>query len=349
MEDTVLTVSSRALLRACEALGLDSQAMLDAAGLTRTVIDDPDARIDLRQVRALWKKAIEMSGDPHLGLHAAEAVPLGAYKVLDLIASNAPTVGAALASLAAYFPLINTAVEVPLEVGREVVSFGLRSRGQPAALTREYLDYALAAVFVRTRRALGIDYPLRALELTHPAPASTAEYERVFGCPVRFGAGACRMVIDRKVWDTPAARANTQLFEVLKDHASLLIERLPAAGGAGKAVRAAIRRELHGGDPSLERVARQLAMSPRTLQRKLSEIGETYADVLDEMRHGIAATYLDDREIALSEVAYLLGFAEQSSFTRAFKRWTGMTPSEYRARRGSGRVVTTPTPNTKTR
>src|SRR5215212_2925333 len=102
MGDTVLTVSSRALLRACEALGLDSRAMLEAAGLERRAIDDPDARIELHRHRALWKKAFELSGDPDLALHAAEAVPPGAYRVLELLCSHAPTVGAALSSVATY-------------------------------------------------------------------------------------------------------------------------------------------------------------------------------------------------------------------------------------------------------
>ena len=186
---------------------------------------------------------------------------------------------------------------------------------------------------MRSRRALGVPYRLRKLELTHPAPSSIAEHERVFECPVRFGAAACRMVIDRAVWETPTANLNPPVFEVLRDHASLLLERLPQAGGHGSVVRAAIRRELRGGDPSLEHVAKQLAMSPRTLQRRLRDLGESYADLLDEVRHAAATVYLDDREIALSEVAYLLGFSEQSSFTRAFKRWTGVTPSEYRGRR----------------
>jgi len=333
MADTVLAVSSRALVRACERLGLDTSAMLAAAGVDRRLLDgDPDARIDLRQHRALWKKAFELSRDPYLALHAAEAVPPGAYRVLDLIASSAPTVGSGLSGLARYFPLVNTAIEVPVEPGPGAVTVGLRAPSQPAALTREYAEYAFAALFVRSRRVMGVDWPLRSLEFAHPAPASTAEHERIFQCPVLFAAPACRMTIDSLVWEMPTAHVDGVVFEVSQEHASLLVEKLPAAGRLGRAVRAAIRRELRGGDPGLDHVAKQLGMSPRTLQRRLGEAGEGYATVLDEMRTETAKAYLEDREIALSEIAYLLGFAEQSSFTRAFRRWTGVSPSEYRAR-----------------
>ena len=202
MAATVLTVSSRALIRSCEALGLDVKSMLDAAGVARAVIDDPDARIEVAQVRALWARAYEISGDPDLALHAAEALPFGAYKVIDFLASSAPTIGDSLSSTSKYFPLINTAVELPIDVGTDFVHFGARAPSHPAALTRPYAEYLFAAVFLRTRIASGVAFPLQSVEFAHPAPPSLAEHERVFGCPVRFGAEACRMIVARNVWDT---------------------------------------------------------------------------------------------------------------------------------------------------
>jgi AraC-like DNA-binding protein len=330
----VLAVSSRALLRACEALGLDTQGMLDAAGIARDVIDDPDGRIELERVAVLWRTAYEASEDPDLALHAAEALPFGAYRVIDYLASRAATVGESLLGLARYFPLINTAVELRVDVGPEAVTLTASCPSDPPALTRAYAEYLFAALYLRTRDAGRTDYALRCVELTHPAPASSREHERVFGCPVRFGAAACRMTIDRAVWDTPLVAAEPSLYELLDDHAATLLGRLPAAPGITAQLRRAIAGELRGGDPSLERVARTLAMSTRTLQRRLGELGVSFADLVDEVRHAVAASYLADRAIAIGEVAYLLGFAEQSSFTRAFKRWTGQTPSDYR--RGLG-------------
>ena len=95
-------------------------------------------------------------------------------------------------------------------------------------------------------------------------------------------------------------------------------------------VRSIIASEFRGGDPSLEHVAEQLAMTPRTLQRKLHEIGTSHNELLDQMRRQLAMRYLREREMAICEVAYLLGFSESSSFHRAFKRWTGVTPKEFR-------------------
>jgi AraC-like DNA-binding protein len=332
MADTVLTVSSRALVRACESLGLDVQSMLDAAGVTRALIDDPDGRVEVTQVRTLWAKAYEISGDPDLALHAAEALPFGAYKVIDFLASSAPTIGDSLLSTSKYFPLINTAVELSVDIGADFVHLGARAQSHPAALTRQYAEYLFAAVLLRTRMATGVAFPLHSLEFSHPAPPSSSEHARVFGCAILFGAESCRVTLARSVWDTPSQKPDHGLFDLLNQHARLLLERLPTDGGLASDVRAAIAKELRGGDTSLEHVAKVLGTSARTLQRRLEGLGVAYSDLVDEMRRSISTSYLADRELALCEVAYLLGFAEQSSFTRAFKRWTGQTPTEYRLR-----------------
>ena len=138
------------------------------------------------------------------------------------------------------------------------------------------------------------------------------------------------MIIARNVWDTALVRANHGLFDLLNQHATLLLERLPADAGLATDVRAAIAKELRGGDTGLDHVAKKLGMSGRTLQRRLEALGVAYSDLVDEIRYAISTSYLADRELALCEVAYLLGFADPSSFTRAFKRWTGQTPTEYR-------------------
>jgi len=112
----------------------------------------------------------------------------------------------------------------------------------------------------------------------------------------------------------------------------MLLDQLPSPADVVGRVREAIEAELRGGDPRLESIARRLAMSPRTLQRRLRDHGVLFNDVLDAMRFRAAKSYLAKRDVAAREVAYLLGFAEQSSFNRAFKRWSGQTPVDYRRR-----------------
>ena len=330
MGGSVLAVSSRALLDACERLGLDTGPILEAAKLDPATLQDPDARIPVDQSRALWLKAYEVSGDPNLALHAVEVLPFGAYRVIDFLATSAPTIGVALAKVSDYFPLINDIVRLPYVVGEDVVTFGLEAPSQPAWITRPYAEYTFAAVFLRTRIATNQRYPLIRVDFSHARPADTREHERIFECPVEFGADACQLVVARDVWDTPRTGTNPTLFSVLETHARMLMSQRPNPDDTVSRVREAIDAELKGGDPNLESIGRRLAMSPRTLQRRLKDQGVAFNDLLDTMRFQAAKSYLAQRDVAGAEVAFLLGFADPSSFNHAFKRWSGQTPTEYR-------------------
>jgi AraC-like DNA-binding protein len=330
MSGSVLTVSSRAMIQACTRLGLDTRQILEAAQLDPVTLQDPDARLPVEQVQALWKKAYELSNDPNLALHAIESLPFGSYRVLDFLAANAPTVGMAFVKVADYFPIINSVVRLPYTVGDREVLFGVEAPSRPSMITRPYAEYTMAAIFLRLRIATNQRFPMVRVEFSHPRPADISEHERIFDCPVRFGANACRMVIARDAWDMKRTGDDPGLFSVLDTYAKMVLAQVPNEPGIVGRVREAIGAELRGGNPRLESVARQLAMSPRTLERRLAEHDVAFSELLDTMRFSTAKSYLANGDVAGTEVAYLLGFAEQSSFNRAFKRWSGQTPTEYR-------------------
>jgi AraC-like DNA-binding protein len=330
MGGSVLTVSSRALLNSCDALGIDTAALVAAAGIDRAVIDDPDGHLPGEQVRELWRLAYKASKDPDLALHAAEALGFGAYRVVDYLAASASTIGQSVTAVSAYFPMINSSVRLPITENEAAFSMGIECPDDPAALSLPYVEYTFAAVFLRIREATQVAFPVIDVDFAFPCPASTAEHHRLFECPVRFDADQSRLRISRTTWETPSRRADPILFGVLADHVRILGAKIPTEPAAVRDVRQAILEELGRGNLSLEAVAKRLAMSPRTLQRRLRDHGVSYADLLDRTRASAAKLYLGDSEISVAEVAYLLGFAEQSSFNHAFKRWTGKAPSEYR-------------------
>jgi AraC-like DNA-binding protein len=327
---TVLTVSSRAMVAACERLGLDAEVLLHAAGISRETLEDPDARLEASKVSALWTKAYELSGDPVLSLHAAEACPIGAYKVIDYMAANAGTVGEAFRYASRYFGLINTAISLPIDETGDPVTFEVVDGSGPAGVSRPYAEYCFAAFVLHIRAGTGVDFPVRRVTFVHPSPPDTTEHERVFGCPVQFEAEHTRMSVDRAAWETPGTGAHPGVLKVLADHADLLLQKLPRGPDLVERTRRAIGERLRGGDSSLESVARELGTSARSLQRHLGELGYTYNVLADEMRAATARLYLQQPDIAISEVAYLLGFADPSTFNRAFKRWTGSTPARAR-------------------
>jgi len=327
----VLSVSSRALLGACERLGLDAEALLRSVEISRQTLEDPDARLEASKVRALWARAYELSGDPALSLHAAEECPFGSYKVIDFMATSAGTVGEAFRNGSRYFGLINTRTRLPVDESGDPVTFDVVDEAAPAGVFPAYAEYCLATFVLHVRAGTGVNFPVRRVTFVHPAPPDCGEHRRIFGCPVHFGAEHNRLAIDRRFWETRTAGANPGVLQVLTEHADLLVQKLPRGPDLVERTRRAISERLRGGDSSLEGVARELGTSGRSLQRHLQGLGYSYHALADEVRAATARLYLGQADIAVAEVAYLLGFADQSTFHRAFKRWTGSTPARFRS------------------
>jgi AraC-like DNA-binding protein len=176
----------------------------------------------------------------------------------------------------------------------------------------------------------GTDWTPREVCFQHDAPPDIQEHERIFRAPVKFNMPVSKLVFDQALLQLPLIEADPVLSAVLDRHAEELLAKLPRRGGLTDEVRALLRQAINGGDPSLEAVSQQLNLSPRTLQRKLKDEHTSHQDLLDEMRRDLSVRYLREPEMAICEVAYLLGFSEPSAFHRAFRRWTGTTPREYR-------------------
>lgn len=331
LQGTVGTTACRALLAACTQLGLNRQALLSAAGLTMAEVEDPDGRLGIAQVAALWQAALDSSDDPSLGLRMALAVPFGAYRVIDFLAAAAPTVGEGITRMARYFPLVNTAFAWRITHEGSRVHVALEQPGAPDGLPRSLVDYALVCTILHLRHAHGFAWPLVEVTFAFPAPPVARDHEAALGCPVRFGQSHNAFVMTRATWDLPSRAPSCELLQTLEAHAARMLANLESSRVTSTRVAQLIVEELEGGDPSLARIAGRMALSPRTLQRRLGDEQTTFADVLDETRRHVAEAYVKDRGLALTEVAYLLGFSEQSAFTRAFQRWWGVPPSQVRS------------------
>jgi AraC-like DNA-binding protein len=162
------------------------------------------------------------------------------------------------------------------------------------------------------------------------APPSKVEHLRVFACPVRFRQPSNEFTLSRATWDAPGRASSSELLRTLEAHADRLIAGLRTERALAADVARLVAEELQGGTLTLASIARRMAMSPRTLQRRLELEHTTFADVLDQTRRHFADAYLREPNLALTEIAYLLGFSEPSAFTRAFQRWYGVPPSTYR-------------------
>jgi AraC-like DNA-binding protein len=326
---TVLPVATRALVEACARLGLDTAALLARAGVGRALLDDPDARLPAERADAVWQEAFAASGDPALALRAAEETPFGAFRVLDYLGASGATLGEGMRRVAAYFPLVDPRASLAVE--EEPGAVALAFRGLGPVLPPQAQEYTLAILASRVRHvAPGAALAVR---FAFPRPPHAAEHARVLGVAPTFGAAVPAVALPRAAWDGPTRTADRTLFAALDGHARALLSRAAPPEGTAARAREAIAADLPGKEPSLARVARLLGASPRTLQRRLRDEGTSFAAAVDEVRRARALAYLEAGDVAMAEVSWLLGFAEQSAFARAFRRWTGEAPTRWRRAR----------------
>lgn len=329
---TIQAKAVEKIIKAAAARGVAPDSLYKAIELDPDVLKDPDRRIPFAQVVALYEKAAGLTGDDAFGLHVGEAVDPKAFDVLGYAVINSPTLGEALERMVRYnFIWTNGSC------------FSVESRGALTCIVYEYLDHAiverrhdaemtLAAIAALSRAVADPQLSPARVTFQHQAPLDTREHARIFRSHVEFRASQNQYFLDSRALSLPIVKADAGLCAVLDRHAAELVARFPREDALRDKVQNLIRDELRGGNAALDRIAEQLGMSARTLQRKLQTMGTSHQELLDEMRKEYAIRYLHEPEMAVCEVAYLLGFSESSAFHRAFKRWTGTTPNEFRRR-----------------
>ena len=329
MPPMVAATSTLAMVRAAESRGVESADLLERVGLTRATLEDPDTRLPGPVALALWNALRERTGDPALQLAAPTVLPFGAYRVIDYLVNASASVGDGVRRFARFFGLIAEAMELAVEPGIHGWSLRL-SRADGGPVPPVYVDYVFAALVGRIRMRIRPELRVARVELRRAAPPSTTAYEATFRAPIRFGADHDRLWFDAGEWDAPLRSADAALAHILEEHARILSQRAPAAPDAFlDAVQRAVGTALPEGG-RIGEVARGMHMSVRTLQRKLDAAGTTYRAMADAVRRDLAEGYLADPGVSMVEVAFLLGFSDQTSFHRAFRRWTGQAPGRWR-------------------
>jgi AraC-like DNA-binding protein len=317
--------AARALVLELEAASVDPERYLAEAGLTRADVMDPDHRLEAGRTEALWRAAGQHIGSP---LRIAARLPLGAFQVLDFVCAHSETVGAGLRRLAVYFPLVDPRVHVGVEEGSHPALTMRAADG--GSLPRVAQEFTLAAVVLRSRAFTGVNWRLERVELSFPAPADTKEHEDVFRAPLIFDAAEPRLVLSRAAFDSPVPTAQTALLPLLDEHARGRLASVQRSSEPVPGLAEAVRHACAEGRPTLPAVARRVRLTPRTLQRRLIDAGTPFSALVDRERERLARAYLRESELAIAEIAFVLGFSDQAAFTRAFTRWTGSTPNAFR-------------------
>lgn len=316
-------------------VGIDAETVCREARLEPHWLSEPHSRVPASAMQRLWATGQQLTGDADLGLHSAESYNPGALSIVGYVILSCRSAAEALEKLVRYAPLLNEGLQVRVvhDQGRTHCRFG------PVENLDSFLHHAprqametLAAGIVLTLKRLAV-HPPEPLEarFRHTAPDQLAEHHRLLGARLAFGQRENEVVYESSALETGLLSADPGLLAVFEADARNRLAQLKTHGAISARVQTILAGRLRGEVPSLADIASELAMSERSVQRSLSEESTSYREIVDEVRKGLALSHLATPGTTATDVAFLLGFSEPSAFTRAFRRWTGSSPTEFRA------------------
>lgn len=334
IDSTVLNSWTATLLAALDAHGVDAAALAAANGILPDMLDDPARRIPLSKSTQLWRAAVEMTGDDAFGIETSRHARPGSFHALGSAFLSSPTLRRALERTARFSRVTSDVAQAAtrLEGHEFIFVVGWRPGADRPAF--QAVD-ALLSTIVRSARLLLGDVSPSRLELERPEPIRKERFEHHFRCPISFGCPENILAFDRAVAERRIPGGDDHLASASEALLDSYLAGLDSASVSAQ-VRAVIIDALAMGEPEIAAVAAELAMSPRTLQRHLAEEDTTFRTVLAETRRELADQLLS-AGASVTEAAHRLGFSEMAAFSRAYRRWTGSSPSRSTKKRGSSR------------
>lgn len=326
----VSIVVVRPLMEELEHRGFDGAAFCAEVGLDPAALEDPLRRLDYGQYARIVAHALSVTGDPHLGLHVGARTPDTALTVLGHLAIACKTLREAERLLEQYGSLVLEDAEFGLHVDDRVATFFYRPSSS-SQTDRIYATEYLFAVIYRVASRFTPTPTVYEIRFSYDEPWDLTAYEQVFRCPVHFGTERDEIRFDPKMLDVPQRHGDEVVVELLKPRADELLSALHAPSALPSRVRDFIRTARQPSKLDAPQVAAALGMAERTLRRHLRRSGTTIRDLIESTLRDMACSALKESHVPIKEVAHRLGFSGASTFHRAFKRWTGLTPSEYRA------------------
>ncbi len=321
--------STLALRPLLQEFGVELAQVLAQSGLPAALFDHPDNLIPFRQGSRLLGLCVDLTGCAHLGLLIGRHTPLESLGIVADLIKVSPNVRSALQLLSRYLTLSDGGGLATLSEDSRFASYSYALYEPGVECAEVVYDLVLASIWNIVRALCGNRWLPHEIQFMRRRPPDTRPYRGFLRAPLRFDCERSAVVFDKTWLDVPLRSADPQRLLILEAQARAIEAR--TTGELPAQVRRVLRRQMLSGSTSMHQVAAELAMHRRTLDRKLQPYGVGFQSLCDEVRHEVARQLLSDTSMPLIAIAQSLHFADASVFTRAFRRWSGTTPSQWRA------------------
>jgi AraC-like DNA-binding protein len=316
--------------------GGNIKEFVELSGKSLEELGEEACIVENANYNAILELAVKTTTDHHFGLHAGEHLNLSAAGLIVQLAQTSETVKQALELCCQFANLGCSALPLGLEEKKDCYKVTFTPdqlwKGDSEIAFQHTTAGVIAFTIKEFHSLTRMQHHPIAVHLSWSDKEGAAEYERVFGCPVSFGANEVAVLLKKEHVEDTVITSDYKLLQMLVAHAEEMSSNLDHEKGFAALVAQSIIKLVKPEFPTIEEVAGHLNVSSRTLQRRLQDEGLTYKKVMDELRKDFAIGYLKRPDLTIGDIAYLLSYSDTSAFTRSFKRWTGKNPNAYRAR-----------------
>jgi len=318
-------------LKALTNLGLDIDDLLLAANIPQDFLTGKNAYLSSQRWLDLLDEAVRRSGDKDLGLRLHLQVDISDLGPFGFAILNSDTLRDALTTLCRYSSLGDRFLQLNMTENAKQCELKAEYLGEPIHRTRT--DCGTSFLLNLIRSCIGDDWSPLEIQVTYQKPIDLSAHRALIGAPIRFGSPENKFIILKSDLDAPMPTADPRLFSILRAELERMLEQVPILEGPDNALIAEVRAELvrvicHG-TPKIEKMAARMNLSPRSFQRRLAEHELTFKGLVSSVRRQMAEYYLRSGDYSLSEISFMLGYSELTTFIRAFRQWTGQTPKRY--------------------
>ncbi len=327
----VLSSWTRVLLDGLIAEGYDGVAIAAKAGFSVSDFDDPNGRFKLDRTSEFWRLAVQETGDDAIGIRVSKHVRPTTFHALGLSVAASRNWHEALRRMERYSEVVSDSEKIIITIHDDHWEYVLSPGAQTYRASVESLD-AIMSHMIRTSRSRvdGFKSPLR-VELARPKPRDHQTFSEFYGCPIRYDVDINRIILPLDLMHAPLKTSNISLA----NHGDNIVQNYLDQVGTDpldQKIHQAIVNTLSSGNANIQMIAREVGMSVRSLQRHFSDVGGTFSERVSKIRTNLARDYLSQNTLPITEIAFLLGYGNTASFSRAFKSWTGQTPTQYQRR-----------------